>query len=74
MPKKSKRRQFSDTERATIARHFRRAFGGAPFLQRYSDGRKFQQRYSDLPMAALLVNSHNAKSRHRCATHATGPS
>lgn len=74
MPKESKRRQISDTELAAIAQYFRRAFGGASFLQRYSDGPTFRQRYSDLPMAALLVNRHNAKSRHRCAAHATGPS
>lgn len=62
MAKNKKTQQLSDLK--PLARHFERVFT-APFLQRYSDGPTFQQRYSDAPIAALLANRHNAKSRRR---------
>lgn len=66
MAKKDKPRRLSDADLRSIARQLGRAFGGASFQQRYSDGNPtFRQRYSDGPTVAQLIYRHLARSRRQ---------
>ncbi len=64
MAKKNKPRRLSDADLLSIARQLGRAFRGASFQQRYSDGNPtFRQRYSDGPQAFTAVSRFKKEER-----------